>query len=143
MISWLISQIVQMFMKPQNLQQQMQLGAQTSNLSNMADGDSSSIDVQGLQLEVPEKFRMFNPKNLYPLMRQGQPLNFDLWLSYLDEDEFWRQDDFGEPVWSIGEYELYFATDESTNRQLNMTLPLTEDGYQDIYKQNKTLFMHF
>lgn len=76
-------------------------------------------------------------------MRNGQPLNFDVWLSYLNEKEFWLQEEYGEPVWSMNDFELYFAVDEATNRQLNMTLPLTEDGYQDIYKQNRTLYMHY
>jgi len=76
-------------------------------------------------------------------MRNGQPLNFDVWLSYLNEKEFWLQEEYGEPVWSMNDFELYFAVDEASDRQLNMTLPLTEDGYQDIYKQNRTLYMHY
>ena len=49
-------------------------------------------------------------------MRHGQPLNFDVWLSYLNSKDFFLQEDYGEPVWSFNDFELYFAVDETNDK---------------------------
>ena len=48
----------------------------------------------------------------------------------------------GEPIWQTGNFDLTFEISKENEKQLNLTVPL-EGEFQNLYKNNQTLWLHF
>jgi hypothetical protein len=80
-------------------------------------------------------------------------LRFDAWLSFLQPREFYsglnkmRLDYIGHPVWSSDNFDLTYEIDAKNERQINLTLPLSEisknkPNYFELIEKNKTLYLY-
>ena len=100
-------------------------------------------------------------KFIYPMMISNQPFKFEVYISFLASfgaNGFWKQQqqhkqyggqqNAGEyshftPVWE-SDWDLRFDIDEKHDKQLNLTLSMSDvkARYRDMYAKNKTLYLH-
>lgn len=82
--------------------------------------------------------RPISPQTLFNYLAPGQKFDFDVYLSFKDNYQFFERGGISErqPVWE--EQGLTYDYAATNNREINLTLPV-----YDKLRKNNTLYLHF